>query len=774
MWEQDWTLPEPPVSTYSDDLMSNAKNYSDKALVVITRVGGEGTDLPTDMLAENITYNNNSSEYDDFQEGDHFLRLSKSEQDMVEMVCANFDNVTLVYNGANAFELGFTEEYPQIKSVIWAAGAGQSGFNSLGNILKGDVNPSGRTIDTFVYDLKESPTWNNFGYFMYDNMEEFEASNSFSQSTSSPTFVNYVEGIYVGYRYYETAAAEGLIDYDNTVLYPFGHGLSYTSFQQEMGTISESDGEISFDVTVTNTGSVAGKDVVEVFYNPPYTNGGIEKATANLVAFDKTDVLEPGESQTLTLTFALEDMASFDDEGAGAYILEQGDYIISINSDSHNIIDSQTYTQDEAITYGNDNKRESDMVAAVTQFDYAKGDVTYLSREDGFANYEEAIAAPASLSMPDHQKETFVNNSNYVAADYNNPEDVAPVTGANNNLELVDLRGKDYDDPEWDALLDQLTVSDMVDLIALGGYQTTMISSVGKLATVDCDGPASINNNFTGVGSIGFPSSVMIAATWSEDLAHAFGQSIGKMADEMNVSGWYAPAMNIHRSAFAGRNFEYYSEDGFISGKMAANAVAGAREYGVYAYMKHYALNDQETNRNEMLCTWVNEQSIREIYLKPFELAVKEGEISAAMSAFNYIGTTFAGANNELLNVVLRDEWGFRGMVLTDFFGVAGYGYMNADQQIRNGGDICLAPFDAGDNIVKDTSSATSQLAMRQASKNVLYTVANSRAYESENMETGPLGWQIAAVAIDVVIVGALIALELTVIRKGYNKRKES
>lgn len=769
MWAQDWTLPEPPAATYPSDMMENAKNFSDTAMIVITRVGGEGADLPTDMST--ITYTDNSKDYKDFQTGEHFLELSQSEKDMIDLVCSNFEKVVLVYNGANTFELGFAQNYEQIKSVIWCPGTGQSGFKALGEIVSGGINPSGKTTDTFVYDFTTTPYYNNIGSYMYDNTEELNYDNG-DKGDIVPSLINYVEGIYVGYRFYETADAEGLIDYDKTVHYPFGYGLSYTDFEQTMGEIHvDGDGNISVDVTVTNTGDTAGKDTVELYYTPPYTNGGIEKSEVNLTAFDKTDLLDPGESQTLTLSLTLEDMASYDTYGAGAWVLEAGDYDLSIRSDSHTVIEEKTLNVDETITYGEENKRSTDEVAAVNQFDFAEGDVTYLSRENGFANYEEAVAAPTNLSMSDDVKGQFYNLTNYEPEDFNHEEDEMPVTGANNGLELASMRGLSYDDESWEQLLDQLTTDEMVDLIAFGGYQTKAVKSVGKAATIDCDGPASINNNFTGVGSIGMPSAVMLANTWNEDLALSFGEKIGKMADEMGVSGWYAPAMNNHRSAFAGRNFEYYSEDGFLAGKMSANAVVGAEKYGVYAYIKHFALNDQETNRTSMLATWANEQSIREIYLKPFEMAVKEGHAKAVMSSFNYIGPVWAGGCDELLNTVLRDEWGFQGMVLTDYFG--GFGYMNADQAIRNGNDICLVAYDAGSNKVTDTKSATSVQAMRQASKNIMYTVVNSRAYSEGAVNQGLYSWQIAAIVIDVILACGVIALEVQAVKKYQRKRSE-
>ena len=786
MWAQDWTLPEPNVNAYTDELMASAKEFSDTALVVISRPGGENADMPTDMAAVvdgtwkerdaltgnsyfNGVYDDTLNEGNDWDAGDHYLQLSNREEEMLQMVCDNFDKVIVLINTNNAMELGFLEEYG-VDAAVYTPCPGQNGFDAVGLVLAGEVNPSGKTVDTFLYDLFNTPIANNFGQFMYDNMDEYAVvSTNFSSGeevTAMPSFVNYVEGIYVGYKFYETAAAEGLIDYDSTVVYPFGYGLSYTTFEQTMSDITVDGDTISFDVTVTNTGSVAGKNVVEVFYNPPYTNGGIEKATANLVAFDKTDVLEPGASQTLTISFKAEDMASYDTYGEAAYVLEAGDYIISINSDSHTVLDSRVYNVPETIVY--DEGRSNDLTAPTNQFENVEGDATYLSRADHFANYAEATAAPASLSMSDEAKASFLNNSNYDPNNYNNADDVMPTTGAKNNIQLVEMRGLDYDDPQWDAFLDQLTVSEMSELIAMGGYQTAPINSIGKVQTYDCDGPASINNNFTQQGSIGFAGTVMMASTWNTDTVYKFGSSIGRMADDLDVSGWYAPAMNIHRSAFSGRNFEYYSEDGVLSGKLAAQAVQGAESHGVYSYIKHYALNDQETNRNTMLCTWANEQSIREIYLKPFELAVKEGGADAVMSSFNYVGTEWAGASNALCNTVLRDEWGFVGMVLTDYFGV--YGYMDADQAIRGGTDFCLVNYPTETNYLTDTTSATGVLAARQAVKNILYTVVNSRAYAEENLNPGLPTWQLIGYGIDAVLVLVLAALEIKAV-KNYKRR---
>ena len=790
MWDQDWTLPEPNVSLYTDELIANAKSYSDTAMIVISRSGGEGADLPDDMPAVadgsfkdelgrtyyNGHYDDTLNEGTDWDAGDHYLQLSNREEEMIDLVCSNFDKVILVYNGANAFELGFVKDYSQIKSVIWAAGMGHVGMEAVGEIVAGEVNPSGKLIDTYVYDFDDTPWINNYGDYVYTNMDEFKVDTDFfgMQYTEKPSFVNYVEGIYVGYKFYETAAAEGLINYDSVVQYPFGYGLSYTTFEQQMGDITEADGQITFDVTVTNTGSVAGKDVVEVYYNPPYTNGGIEKASANLIQFEKTSLLEPGASETLTVSFAVEDMASYDYQNAKAYVLEAGDYIISINSDSHNIIDSKTYSVASTVTYSGSNGRESDEVTATNAFDYAMGNYTVLSRADGFANYKEATAAPTSFEMPAAAKAEFYNNSNYLTAEATAADEdanaAAVTTGAATSLTLADLRGLAKDDPKWDELLDSMTLDDMNALISLGGYQTNSVDSIGKVRTNDCDGPASINNNFTGVGSLGFPVGVTIAATFNKDFAHQFGYYIGKMADEMDVSGWYAPAMNIHRTAFAGRNFEYYSEDGILSGIIASEACQGSWENGVYAYMKHFAMNDQEDNRCGMVCTWADEQTIREVYLKPFEACVKNTELLAVMSSFNYIGNRWAGGSSALLQTVLRDEWGFDGFVLTDYFGV--YGYMSADQAIRNGTDCMLVNYPTATNSVSFRDTNGAQQAMRTATKNILYTVVNSRAYAPENLNVGMASWKKLMIVLD-VIFGALMVCLMAIFIKNFIKNKE-
>ena len=767
--KQSWTLPEPPVDTYSDELIKSAKEYSDVAVVVLSRKAGEGhNDIPMDV--RKAAYDNNSDEYDDFPEGEHYLQLSQTERDMVDMVCSNFDNVIVIYNGANQFELGFADEYPQIKSVVWCPGTGNVGFNALGKVFSGEVNPSGKTPDTFIYDMTTAPWWNNAEKTEYTNLADLavEGMNAGTAQVYAPAFTNYVEGIYVGYKYYETAAQEGAIDYDKTVQYPFGYGLSYTEFEQKMGELEEKDGQISVDVEVTNTGDVAGKDVVEVYYEPPYTNGGIEKSSANLIEFAKTDLLQPGESQTVTVTFSIEDMASYDENHAKAYVLEKGDYAISINSDSHTVLDQKTYTADKDVVYKGENKRASDDTAATNVFEDAKGDVTYLSRADHFANYEEATAAPASAELGEPYVSEYHLNSNFDKTTYLNDEDVMPTTGADNGLTLADMRDADYDDPRWEKLLDQLTVDEMANMIAMAGYQTAAMDSVGKVATLDFDGPAAINNNFTGVGSIGFPIEVVVASTWNKELAQTWGECMGKISQEMGAEGWYAPGMNTHRTAFGARNYEYFSEDGILSGNMGAKAVEGARKYGVYSYIKHFALYEGNA---KMVSVWSNEQAIREIYLKPFEISVKQGGANAVMVSWSFLGDKWTGESSNLMNTVLRDEWGFRGMALTDFFRNNGHGFMNADAALANGVDVMLSTFNGEENNVANPEHPTSVLQMRNACKNVMYTVVSSWAYDGEHEETGMENWKKAGIGIDIVIALFMAGMEVLVIR-GYKKRK--
>lgn len=802
MSEQDWTIPEPPVDSYTDSIMNEAKDFSDTAVIVIGRSGGENADLPTDMhavidgtydLSQTVSsapdnfnftrssYTNNGS-YDDFEEGESYLELSVTEEDMVEKVCSEFDNVIVVVNANNAMELGWVEEYDQIGAVILAPGTGASGFAALGEIINGSVNPSGKTVDTYVRDLTKTPYYNNIGNHSYSNVQDLNEQGVAADASSmgNLSFINYVEGIYVGYKFYETAAEEGFIEYDEHVQYPFGYGLSYTTFEKEIQNFKDNGDTITFDVEVKNTGDTAGKDVVEIYFTPPYENGGIEKASVNLIQFEKTEEIEPGASATVSFEIPKEDMASYDSEEikvqGGGYILEAGEYTVSVRSDSHTVVDEETFNVDKDIDYSKEG-RDSDLETAVNQFeDYSRGDFVQLSRADAFKNYEEACAAPSKeqYEMSDEVREKVIESAvgTYDGTQYNDDADEMPTMDADNGLTLYELVGLDYDDPKWDELLDQMSFDDMVKLINIGGWQTTEVKSIGKIATSDCDGPAGLSNFITGAYGTAYPSEVLMAQTWNQSLAYELGQCMGQEYKDANNYGWYGPAMNTHRSAFAGRNFEYYSEDGVLGGHIAANQVNGAAEHGVYAYIKHFALNDQEINRTSMLMTFSSEQAIREIYLKPFEIATKEfeGTSRAVMSSFNWIGTVPSCANSNLLNNVLRGEWGFVGMVESDYDG--SYGYMITDHCIRNGNDLMLG-FGSAESNILDDHSATAVRAMRQACKNILYTVGNSGYYTVDKDPAGVMtNMTKIFITVDVIVALIVLAVEAIVILRYLKKKK--
>ncbi|MDD3219618.1 MAG: glycoside hydrolase family 3 N-terminal domain-containing protein [Lachnospiraceae bacterium] len=798
----DWSLPEPTVDYYTDELMSNAKDFSEQAMIVISRSGGEGQDVPTDMNAVingtydprdevangNEQYNyfacnyDNNGDYDDFDEGESYLELSNTEEAMVEKVCSEFDNVAVVINANNPMELGWVDQYEQIGAVILAPGTGATGMEALGEILNGSVNPSGRTVDTYVYDLTDTPTYNNFGSFLYNNVDDLKAALTEADVAYQGVlpFVNYVEDIYVGYKFYETAAEEGLINYEEKVQFPFGYGLSYTTFSQEMQNFTDNGDTITVDVVVTNTGNVAGKDVVELYVTPPYTDGGIEKASVNLIDFGKTQILEPGASETISFEIAKEDMASYDSKGIktenGGYILEAGDYIVSARSDSHTVLDSETFHVDADIDYSTQG-RPSDGAVAVNQFqDRSTGTVTYLSRANGFANYDAATAAPSDdMYVMDDETRSFIEEKSvayYDSTKYDNADDVMPTTEADNGVVAADLTGKEYDDPLWDDLLDQLSVDDMINMVNLGGFQTVAVDSIGKVGTQDSDGTSGLNDWYIGVYGTAYSTELLIAQTWNKDLAYRIGETEGQEYADCRIFGTYSPAMNTHRTAFSGRNFEYYSEDGVLAGHMASNTINGLSQKGVYAYIKHFVLNDQETNRCCLLQTYTDEQALREIYMKPFEICVKnfEGQSLAVMSSFNFIGDTWTGADAKLLNNVLRDEWGFQGMVLTDWNG--SYGYQNTDDAVRNGNDAMLGFFSADSNQITNTS-ATMVTAMRQACKNILYTVVNSGNYTIPDPDAGKMSNMTKLfVGIDVAVGVVALAILGIVFGRYFRKKK--
>ena len=772
MGEVNWTVVQPTMDEYdAANVFEDAKSFSDTALIVITRAGGEGMDLP-DVYSSDCTYNKTqmggdvvySTQTDDIDSSKSYLELTNREIQMVARVTSEFDKVYVVVNSANVMEMGWVDQY-DVDAALWVAGAGVNGFEALGEILSGTVNPSGRTTDTWVYDLRSTPTANNYGNFTYSNSTQITGSDA-----NTAKFVNYVEGIYLGYKFYETAAVEGLIDYDKTVQYPFGYGLSYTTFDQEISNFTDDGKTITMEITVTNTGSAAGKDVAEIYFNPPYTNGGIEKASANLVEFAKTGLIQPGSSEKVTITFDYEDMASYDDLGHGCYVLEKGEYIVSLNTDSHTVVDSRTVTVDADRIYddSHDGKRSSDYVTAVNQFDQARGHVTYLSRKDGFANYDEATAAPSNMEMTAEEMAAYQCKNNFDPAGYDDPNAAMPTTGAKNGLTLADMAGLDYDDPKWNDLLDQITVKEMVKMATDGGFKSTAMPSISSPESVDSDGPAGISSNFNDNKGTAYPCATLIAATWNKDLAYRRGAQIGIECEQLGVTGWYGPGIDIHRTAFSGRNFEYYSEDGTLSGVMGGLEVKGATEKGVMVYVKHFVLNDQETNRTNGVCTWITEQALREIYLKAFESAFKDGKSTAVMAAFNSVGPQWSGSCESLLVNVLREEWGFHGAVITDAMDPLADFYMDLNRGIRSGLTKGLS-FAADPPLLHDTDKAGTVIALREAAHENLYAQVNSNAMYSEG---GMPTWVKMFIAADVVLLVLLAGAEFLVLRK-YKKDQE-
>lgn len=774
----DFTVPEPTMEEYdSANIFEDAQAYSDTAVVVVSRTGGEGFDVPMSITGTD-EYNTQygglaqfydfSTQADDIDASKSYLELSNREIAMVDRVCKEFKNVIVIVNSSNAMELGWLDEYDSIKAAVLCGAPGQSGFEVLGRILNGEINPSGHLADTYVYDLLSTPTANNFGGFSYDNYAEVTGSED-----NRAMYVNYNEGIYVGYKFYETAAAEGLINYDEVVQYPFGYGLSYTTFDSSIANVDDDGTNITVHVNVTNTGDTAGKYVAEIFYNPPYTNGGIEKATANLVQYGKTETLNPGESQTLDITFSYEDMASYDSgcikSSNGAYVLEAGAYEINLCSDSHTILDTYVANVEKDIIYDDehDGARSTDQETATNQLTFAEGDVTYLSRADGFANYEEATAAPTNHTLSEEALADYASTATFDASKYDDPDAQMPTTGAQNDLKLSDMTGLAYDDPQWELLLDELTVDDMFNLTADGGYHTVALDSIGLPATEDCDGPTGVHSNYNSAAGVSYPGTVMLACTWNQQLARERGEQIAKECEEINCAGWYAPAMNIHRSAFGGRNFEYYSECGVLSGLTAAAEVSGATENGLICYVKHFAFNDQDNFRQNNICTWLNEQAAREIYLKAFEKPIKAGG-TGVMTSMNAVGTVWAGGCEALLTNILRGEWGFNGAVITD--AVVSAWYMDGNLAIRTGGTKMLA-FNITDDFYLDRNSVGTVTAMRNASHGTLYALANSFAVTGE---VSVPNWVKVTYAIDAVIVLALIAWEAYAIIKYRKRKKES
>ncbi len=821
---QTYYIGEFPQSYYTSSVTSSYASYKDAAIVVFGRQGGEGADLGTDLkgsLTSGETAMDSSvAETKNYEAGQHQLELSREERDLLAHVEENFDTVIVVINSANVMELGDLEADENVDAIVWMALPGSRGTVALAEILSGKTNPSGHTVDTWPADLTADPTFPNAIVNAYSNVSK---DNAMGDSY----MVEYEEGIYVGYRYYETAAAEGFIDYDTAVVYPFGYGLSYTTFTQTIKEAAEADGMINVTVTVTNTGSVAGKDVVQVYYHAPY-NGSVEKAEVVLAAYDKTDLLEPGESKDYTVSFRVEDMASYDYLGKGCYVLDAGTYTISVRKNAHEVYGENCtwdYTVATETVYDASNPRQAEIDAQVGELvnmsDEYKSSHTvvaatnrFTEQNEHFVAYNDAKAnkgfaanftrADFAASFPkaptaDDLKASdavIANLGNY-SPDYYDSNDKAPTTGAKNNINVVSLRGLTYDDPKWDLLLDELSVKNMTSIIYAGNQGTGALPAIGLPGSSATDGPAGLKQ----YGGLGLGASgnfnccgTLVAATWNVDLAEAYGRMVGNEAASAGIDGWYAPGTDTHRTPFCGRNFEYYSEDPVISGNTCAGTIQGATSMGLTCYFKHFALNDVETHRcDNGPCVWCNEQAMREIYLKAFEIAFEKpvielkylnenGEVQTktmrgsigVMSSFNRIGSVWSGACDELVTGVLRDEWGFLGTVVTDY---NGYAYMNVEAGVSSGNDLMLANEATLLSKFADTNNPSTLKVMRQAMKNILYTHVNSGTVnhlsDATTISYGIAPWRIALYAADaalVVLAGALIALGVVKAKKAAKK----
>ncbi|WP_084106447.1 glycoside hydrolase family 3 protein [Demequina sp. NBRC 110056] len=670
---------EPAPDYLTDEVLAQAQEFSDTAIVVVGNSGVEGSDFTHDQL-----------------------RLTDEQRSLLDEVTAVQDNVIVIVNSGNQLELGFLDEYPQITGAIWIGTPGPQGAVSLAKILSGEVNPSGRLTDTYAYDVLSAPSTVNFGDYDYANVGR--------------SFLDYEEGIYVGYRYYETRYEGDEAAYQEVVQYPFGYGLSYTDFTWETAEPVTTEDSVSVDVTVTNDGDVAGKDVVQVYFSAPYTEGGLEKSSIELAGYAKTSLLEPGQSETVTVEFAMQDMASWDTAAGGHYVLDAGDYEIAVSTDVHTPVASSTLTVDADVVYDAD---PDTGVAYENRFDYVEGDLTYLSRADWEGTYPTApdgteTASDAVLALMD-------------------PE-IAPAEGdvptyeADNGLMLADMTGLEYDDPQWETFIDQLSVDEQIELFSYGAYKTAEIERLGIPSMIMLDSPAGLNSLFSPLDAAAYPTEIVIASTWNDELAYAVGESVGHEAIAYGVDVWYAPGMNLHRTAMGGRDFEYFSEDPLISGKMAAGMVSGAQDQGVPTTIKHFVLNDQEVNARTGINVFVSEQAFRELYLSPFEIAVKEADAAGAMSSFINLGGSWAGGNEDLLEEVLRGEWGFEGFVSTD--AVLG-GWMDPELAARYGNDLMLAVFPGTVDTMKsavDEDPVGMGAALRDRVHNILYTVAGSHA----------------------------------------------
>lgn len=752
---------ETPQNKYTDAVRNSYADYSDAALVVITRIGGEGFDLPR---------------YQGDSEGavspdSHYLELDQNEIDLLTAVTdGTFKRVVVVFNTPSSFEATFLKDSAyaafadKIDAAVWIGFTGSNGITALGEILNGDVNPSGRLVDTWAADFTKNPSFANFGTgCLPDTTDKYDGGMYYS--------VDYEEGIYVGYRYYETRGeTDGEDWYNANVVYPFGYGLSYTTFDWTVGDASASEIElgatITVPVTVKNTGSVAGKDVVQLYASAPYTLGGIEKAHKVLVGFAKTKLLQPGESETVTVSFDPYSAASYDyrdanSNGFSGYELEAGEYTLYISRNAHESEKAIALNLAADVQIGTDPTTDSEVVNRYTDSENFLDSDWQLDTMLSRADWEGTWPTPQTAQQHAGTDRLY---EEIRSEEHNNPTDFDseeyPWFGEEPTLTLRDLLPSaeaegyepvvSYDDERWEELMMGCDEEEMIALINNGAYHTLAMESVGLPATIHGDGPSGFTCFMSKEqvnGTCQYVSEPVMASTWNINLMNELGEAIGEegtigdKATGQPYSSIYAPGVNIHRSPFGGRCSEYFSEDPFISGMMGAAEVQGIQSRGVLPTVKHFVANEQETHRSiGGDLSWLSEQALREIYLKPFEYTVKLGETRGIMTSFNRIGTRWTGGDYRLLTEILRNEWGFNGLVICDFNTIPQY--MIPRMMFYAGGSLDLATQQSAMWTDCDTSDAGDAIVLMRAVKDVMYALVNSNAMNAEVIGYNPPIWQ--------------------------------
>lgn len=781
--EQLGRLYEPSVSDgnyYTDALLASAKEYSDTAIMVLGRFTGESNDCP------NVQYRQTVKNGEVIEDSSRtYLDLSPEEEELLVYLGENYENVVVLVNTTNALALGALETTPGVDAALMVGGTGENAAKAIPEVLFGDVNPSGRLTDTYVYDFKTAPSYANIGkegtgaYTNGEGLYPWDGTANCNLGESGDgwpypqlSFVDYVEGIYVGYKWYETADAEGYWDsvsnqygsgYEGVVQYPFGYGLSYTTFDWDVinapSDALDKDGKVEVTVKVTNTGSAAGKDVVQLYYAAPYLSGEIEKAAKSLADYAKTDLLQPGESQELTLALDVYDMASYDcydanRNGFTGFELDAGSYTFYVSRNAHEAVNEFICTLSSGVQYAQDPVTGAPVGNLFTGPDAVDGvsldgsdsnsNIIYLTRADFKGTFPTKRNPDRALTDNAAALNLFTAE---MAQAWIDPNDAPITTGAKNGLSVTNpdgtiselglQLGANYDDPQWEKLLDQMTMEEMQALTLHGYVHTEAIPSIGKPQTQDLDGPTQVGsfswNNLYGTG---FPNPVTLAQTFNKDLAYEFGLISGAEARQLGVDGLYAPAANMHRTPFGARNYEYYSEDSYISGMCATLTVKGSLEAGTFMYVKHFICNDADAYLfRDSVYTWMTEQALREIYLSPFKMMVQEGGCTGLMSSYNRIGAVWAGGSEALLQRVLRDEWGFHGAVITDYSDHQSY--MNGNHSIRNGGDLWMDGWLSDGTYEYDTTSNSFCQAVRQGSKNIIYMTLNAQAVRANYAANG-------------------------------------